>query len=141
MYELIKKWEGLSLKAYPDPATKGEPFTIGYGTTFYPDGSKVKEGDTCTKEEADGLLLWYCTTKIKLPKGTFTDNQKEALWSLIFNVGQTAFDKSVCKKAIESQDWKTAYDNWNWNKAGGRVLQGLVNRRNEEKCLFFEGLI
>ena len=138
MFELIKKWEGCKLKAYKCPAGV---LTIGYGTTFYPDGSKVKEGDTCTKEEADGLLLWYCTTKIKLPKGTFTDNQKEALWSLIYNIGQTAFDKSTCKKAIEAQDWKTAYDNWNWNKAGGKVLKGLINRRREERLLFFDGLL
>lgn len=138
MFELIKKWEGCKLKAYKCPAGI---LTIGYGTTFYPDGTKVKEGDTCTKEEADGLLLWYCTTKIKLPKGTFTDNQKEALWSLIYNIGQTAFDKSICKKAIESQDWQTAYDNWNWNKAGGKVLKGLINRRREERLLFFDGLL
>ena len=71
MFELIKKWEGLSLKAYKCPAGV---WTIGYGTTFYPDGSKVKEGDTCTKEEADGLLLWYCTTKIKLPKNIYIYN-------------------------------------------------------------------
>ena len=138
MFELIKKWEGCKLKAYKCPAGI---LKIGYGTTFYPDGTKVKEGDTCTKEEADGLLLWYCTTKIKLPKGTFTDNQKEALWSLIYNIGQTAFDKSICKKAIESQDWQTAYDNWNWNKAGGKVLKGLINRRREERLLFFDGLL
>lgn len=141
MYELIKKWEGCKLKAYPDPATGGEPYTIGYGNTFYPDGTKVKECDTCTKEEADGLLLWYCTTKIKLPEGQFTENQKEALCSLIYNIGQGAFDKSKCKKAIEAQDWKTAYKNWDWTRANGKVLKGLVNRRNEEKQLFFEGLI
>lgn len=138
MFELIKKWEGLSLKAYKCPAGV---WTIGYGTTFYPDGSKVKEGDTCTKEEADGLLLWYCTTKIKLPKNIYIYNQKEALYSLIYNIGQSAFDKSKCKKAIEAQDWKTAYKEWNWTTANGKVLPGLVNRRNEEKELFFENLL
>lgn len=138
MFELIKKYEGLRLKAYKCPA---QVWTIGFGTTIYPDGTKVKEGDTCTKEEAEGLLLWYCTTKIKLPKGTFTNNQKEALYSLIYNIGQGAFDKSKCKKAIEAQDWKTAYDNWDWTRANGKVLKGLVNRRNEEKQLFFEGLV
>lgn len=141
MFELIKKWEGCKLKAYPDPATGGEPYTIGYGTTFYPDGSKVKEGDTCTKEEADGLLLWYCTTKIKLPKGTFTQNQKEALYSLLYNINCVAFHKSKCCRAIENQDWEVAFKEWNWDKAGGKVLKGLINRRREERALFFDGLL
>lgn len=135
---LIKKYERLRLKAYKCPAGV---WTIGYGTTFYPSGEKVKDGDTCTKEEADGLLLWYCTTKIKLPKGVFNENQKEALYSLLYNIGQIAFDKSKCKKAIEAEDWQTAYDNWDWIKANGKVLKGLVNRRNEEKELFFKGLL
>lgn len=138
MFELIKKWEGLSLKAYKCPAGV---WTIGYGTTFYPDGSKVKEGDTCTKEEADGLLLWYCTTKIKLPKNIYIYNQKEALYSLIYNIGQSAFDKSKCKKAIEAGDWQTAYKEWNWTTANGKIVQGLVNRRKEERRLFFDGLL
>ena len=141
MYELIKKYEGCKLKAYPDPATGGEPYTIGWGTTFYPDGSKVKEGDTCTQEEADGLLMWYCTTKIKLPPNIYVYNQKEALYSLIYNIGQTAFDKSKCKKAILTGDWKTAYKEWDWETANGKKLKGLVKRRAEERELFFKGLV
>lgn len=138
MFELIKKYESCELKAYKCPAGV---WTIGYGNTFYPDGSKVKEGDTCTQKEADGLLLWYCTTKIKLPKGEFTENQKQALYSLIYNIGQGAFDKSKCKKAIENKDWETAKNNWDWIFAGGKVLKGLINRRNEEKELFFGCLL
>lgn len=138
MFELIKKYEGCKLEAYQCPAGV---WTIGYGTTFYPDGKKVKEGDVCTKEDAENYLTWYCTTQIKLPKGVFVYNQKEALYSLIYNIGQNAFDKSKCKKAIEAEDWKTAYKNWDWISAGGKVLKGLVNRRNDEKELFFKGLI
>lgn len=144
MYELIKKWESLRLKAYKCQAGK---WTIGYGTTIYPDGTKVKAGDTCTKEEAEGLLLWYCTTKIKLPKGQFTKNQKEALYSLIYNVGQNGFNVSKCKKAIEAQNWQMAHKEWDWNKVRNpktgklEFSQGLENRRVEERQLFFEGLI
>ena len=144
MYELIKKWEGLRLEAYKCSAGK---WTIGYGTTIYPGGTKVKKGDTCTKEEAEGLLLWYCTTKIKLPENIHVYNQKEALYSLIYNIGQTSFDASKCKKAIEAGDWQTAYANWDWNKVRDpktgklKFSQGLENRRQDERKLFFEGLI
>lgn len=138
---LIKKWEGCKLTAYPDPATGGEPFTIGWGTTFYPDGSRVKKGDKITQQQADNILQWYCVENIKLPKGQFTVNQKIALYSLIYNIGQGAFDRSTCKKNIEAQEWKRAHANWTWTKAGGKELKGLVRRRNDEKTLFFEGLI
>lgn len=138
MFELIKKYEGCRLKAYKCPAGV---WTIGWGTTVYPDGSKVKEGDTCTQEVADGLLLWYCTTKIKLPKEIYLYNQKEALYSLIYNIGQGAFDRSKCKKAIEARDWKTAYLEWDWDSVGGKKLAGLVKRRADEKALFFKGLL
>lgn len=134
MFELIKKYEGCKCKAYKCPAGV---WTIGYGTTFYPDGSKVKEGDVCTKSEADGLLLWYCTTQIKLPKGQFTQNQKEALYSLIYNIGQSEFDQSNLKKAIELQHWGKVFKNWDWINAGGKEMKGLIKRRVDELALFF----
>jgi len=138
---LIKKHEECRLTAYPDPATGGKPFTIGWGTTFYPDGSRVKKGDKITQQQADNLLQWYCVEHIKLPKGQFTVNQKIALYSVIYNTGLANFNRSKCKKAIESQDWETAFKEWNWIKANGKKLKGLVRRRNDEKTLFFEGLI
>lgn len=138
LFYLIKKWEGLKLKAYKCPAGK---WTVGYGSTFYPDGTPVKEGDTITEQEANNLLAWYCTTQIQLPKGTFNPKQKMSLYSLIYNIGAAAFNRSKCKSAIEKEDWLTAYNNWTWIKANGKILKGLVNRRNEEKALFFEGLI
>lgn len=141
VFYLIRKWEGYSSSAYPDPATGGKPFTIGYGTTFYPDKTPVKEGDVITEQEANNLLAWYCTTQIQLPKGIFNPKQKMALYSLIYNIGATAFNRSKCKRAIENQNWITAYKEWTWTKADGKVMKGLVNRRNEEKALFFEGLI
>lgn len=135
---LIKKYEGCRLQAYLCPAKK---WTIGWGATYYANGNKVNKGDCITQQNADTLLEWYCKNEIHLPKGEFTDNQKTALFSLIFNIGNPAFDKSKCKKAIESKDWKTAYANWDWIKANGKVLNGLVRRREEEKKLFFEGLL
>lgn len=135
---LIKKYEGCRLEAYKCPA--GTP-TIGWGTTFYPDGSRVKMGDKITQQEADNILQWYCVEHIQLPKGQFTVNQKVSLYSLLYNIGMNAFNRSQCKKYIEAQDWANAYKSWNWTKAGGKELKGLVRRRNDEKALFFEGLI
>lgn len=138
LFYLIKKWEGLRLKAYKCPAGK---WTIGYGTTFYPDKTPVKEGDVITEQEAENLLAWYCTTQIKLPKGTFNPKQKMALYSLLYNIRIDEFNRSKCKSAIENQNWITAYKEWTWTKVNGKVSKGLVNRRNDEKALFFEGLI
>lgn len=139
MLDLIKKIEGCKLDAYKCPAGK---WTIGYGTTIYPNGTPVKKGDHITREQAEEYLMWYCVNCIELPKGVqFTQNQKTALYSLIYNIGQTAFDRSICKKAIEEMDWKTAYKNWDWIRANGKVLKGLTKRRQAEKEMFFEGLI
>lgn len=138
LFYLIKKWEGFSNTAYKCPAGV---WTIGYGSTYYQDGRKVKKGDIITVKEAENLLAWYCLNEIKLPKGTFNPKQKMALFSLLYNIGMSAFNKSNCKKAIERQDWKVAYLNWDWTKANGKELAGLVKRRKEEKELFFEGLL
>lgn len=131
---LIKKYEGCRLEAYRCPAGV---WTIGWGTTFYPDGSRVKKGDKITQQQADNILQWYCVEHIKLPKGQFTVYQKTALYSVIYNTGLANFNRSKCKKAIESQDWETAFREWNWDKGGGKVLQGLRKRRKEERLLFF----
>ena len=138
LFYLIRKWEGFRSEAYKCSAHR---WTVGFGSTFYPDGSSVKEGDTITKQEAENLLAWYCVTQITLPKGTFNPKQKMALYSLCYNIGMPAFNRSKCKAAIENEDWLTAYKNWNWTKAGGKEIKGLVNRRKEEKELFFEGLV
>lgn len=132
-YWLIKKWEGLHLEAYICPAGKS---TIGWGNTTYEDGRSVQIGDKITLERAEQLLDWYCST-ITLPRGNFDENQKEALYSLIYNIGQAAFNKSKCKKAIEDGDFTTAKKNWNWIRSQGKILKGLVKRRDEEKRLFF----
>lgn len=133
---LIKKYEGLSLKAYKCPAGV---WTIGYGTTVYPDGTKVKEGDVITKEKADALLLDYVINQINpyIRDLVLSENQREALTSLIYNIGWSAFAKSKCYKAIKSGDFCSAYVEWEWIKGGGKVLPGLIKRRAEEKYLFF----
>ena len=133
MYELIKKYEGCHLKAYKCPAGV---WTIGWGNTFYMNGNMIKSGDKITQKQADELLEWYCKTQIKVPDN-LTQNQKDALFSLIYNIGQSSFDKSSLKKAIESKDWKSVWKNWDWITGGGQFLRGLAKRRAEELLLFF----
>jgi lysozyme len=134
--DLIKKYEGLSLKAYLCPAHK---WTIGYGCTVYPDGTPVKAGDVVTKEKAEALLLDYVINKIipNIRDLALTENQQTAVISLIYNIGWGAFSKSKCYKAIKDKDWGTAYKNWDWITANGKVLNGLIKRREEERYLFF----
>lgn len=133
MSELIKKYEGCKLSAYKCAAGI---WTIGWGSTFYQDGRPVKQGDKITQDEADKLLDWYVKTKIKVPVG-LNKTQTEAVQSLIYNIGQGAFDKSTLKKAIEAKDWKAVFNNWNWITGGGQFLKGLAKRRAEELMLFF----
>lgn len=133
MYELIKKYEGCKLTAYKCPAGI---WTIGYGTTVYPNGQPVKRGDKCTQAEADSLLEWYVKNKIQLPSG-INKNQTAALQSLIYNIGQGAFDRSSLKKAIVAKDWVSVWKNWDWVTGGGKFLNGLAKRRAEELMLFF----
>ena len=140
MNELIKKYEGLSLKPYKCPAGV---WTIGYGTTTYPDGNKVKPNDKpITKDMASALLLNYVINEIlpKIEDLHLTDNQNKALVSLIYNIGWSAFAKSKCYKAIKTQDWETAFREWEWIKANGKTLKGLLKRRSEERYLFFSDI-
>lgn len=136
---LIEKFEGFSSEPYICPA--GKP-TIGFGSTFYEDGTPVKMTDKpITKERARELVRWYCETQIKYPRDDLSNDQKAAVCSLIFNIGQGAFDRSKCKKAIIAGDWAEAHRQWDWITANGKVLPGLVIRRQKEKKLFFKGLI
>ena len=133
MYDLIKKYEGCRLAAYKCPAGI---WTIGWGSTVYEDGKPVRQGDKITQKRADELLDWYVKNKIKVPAG-LNKSQIEALQSLIYNIGQGAFDKSSLKKAIVAKDWKAVYKNWDWVVGGGLFLKGLAKRRAEELILFF----
>lgn len=138
--DLIKKYEGLKCVPYKDAV--GIP-TIGYGCTVYPDGRKVTMNDEpITKEKAEALLLDYVINKIlpNIRDLDLTEGQEAALCSLIYNVGFGAFSKSKCYKAIKNKDWGTAYREWEWIKANGVVLNGLIKRRSEERYLFFSDI-
>lgn len=138
IYDLIKKYEGFKSEPYLCPV--GCP-TIGYGTTYYESGARVKLTDKpITEDRACQLLEWYCKTQIKLPKGDFTDDQKASLFSISYNIGGS-FELSKCYRYIEEKKWEQAFAEWNWCRANGQVLKGLVRRRKEERFFFFKNIL
>lgn len=140
MIELIKKYEGLSLKPYLCPA---QVPTIGYGNTTYADGTPVKMTDKAiTAKQADTLLQDYVNKNIlpKIKDLDLTEGQQAAVVSLIYNIGWSAFSKSKCYKAIKENDLGTVFNEWDWIIANGKVLKGLIKRRAEEKHLFFKDI-
>ena len=141
---IIRKYEGCGLKAYPDPATGGEPWTIGWGSTFYEDGVKVKKGDVISQDRADSLLYIHINhfyEKMKpFIKAQLNDNQIAALISFAYNCGVGAFSKStLLKKSNANPSDPSIRDEFNkWTKANGKVFAGLVKRRKAEADLYFK---
>ena len=142
---LIQEFEGLRLTSYLCSA--GVP-TIGYGATFYQDGSKVKLGQTITRDQANQLLKDHLkefegavigllnTTKVN-------QNQFDALVSFTFNLGAGNLAKSQLLRFIKANpnDPKIAAEFAKWNRAGGEVSRGLVRRRKKEAELYFTKIV
>ena len=138
---LIKGFEGCRLTAYPDPGTGGFPWTIGYGWTLPVDGKPVRPGMTIDQATADRLLktglVSYENDVLKIVKVKLTQGQFDALVSLAYNIGSRALSTSTLLKKLNAGDIKGAADEFlRWNKAGGKVLNGLTRRREAERALF-----
>lgn len=138
--DLIKSFEGLRLSAYKCSANKE---TIGFGNTFYEDGSPVKMGDTITKERADSLFELIANSFAervrKEIKTILTDNQFSALVSISYNIGIGNLQKSTLLRKVNfnPNDPSIRAEFMKWNKAGGKVLAGLTRRREAEAKLYF----
>ena len=137
--DLIKKWEGCRLEAYLCPANVP---TIGYGHT----GPDVRMGMTIRQDEAEAMLLNDLQRFAKAVdfqiNAPLNNNQRCALISFTFNVGTGALLDSTLRKRLNSGENpnKVAMEELpRWNKGGGGVLQGLVNRRKDEVDLFVKG--
>jgi lysozyme len=137
---IIRKYEGLKLRAYICPSGLA---TIGYGATFYMNGSRVQIGDVITIDHADKLLHFQVklfadevqrTVKVKL-----NENQLGALVSFCFNVGGAAFAKSTLARKVNANPSDPTIRNefMRWTRGGGKVLPGLVKRREEEANLYY----
>ena len=140
--ELIKSFEGFYSKPYLDPI--GIP-TIGYGATYYPDKRKVTMKDKpLTEKEASDLLRVMMTNYEndvkRLVKRELNQNQFDALVSFTYNLGGASLGKSTLLKKVNANPCdKTIKDEFlKWNKAGGKVLNGLTRRRNAEAELYFK---
>lgn len=148
-YELIKHFEGCKLKAYKCPSGI---WTIGYGSTRYTNGDKVKEGDRITQEEANALFQktvdeFEYQVKLILGdelKAILHPHSISALVSFAYNCGITAFSKSTLLKIIKQnknnlKDIRIQF--MKWVNANGKVLNGLVARREAEYKLYEKGIL
>ena len=142
--QLIKKWEGFRSKPYADVVGI---WTIGYGNTYYRDGRKVGPKDRpLTESEAYALMVDILDRDFtpKISKMIHVDVGQymfDAMCSLAYNIGSGAFGKSTLLKKVNSLDFGgAALEFEKWAKAGGKVVQGLLNRRREEKILFEKDL-
>ncbi len=138
--DLIASLEDTKLKAYDDGVGV---WTIGIGTTVYPNGVKVKKGDSCTLDQAKSYfahdLKRFEASVNNLVKVPLSQNQFDALVSLVYNIGQTAFSKSTLLKKLNAKDYAGAADQFpQWNRGGGKVMKGLVRRRDAERALFLK---
>jgi lysozyme len=137
---IIRKYEGLKLRAYICPS--GLP-TIGYGATFYINGSRVQIGDVITIDHADKLLHFqvklFADEVRRTVKSNINENQLGALVSFCFNVGGAAFAKSTLARKVNENpsDHTIRNEFMRWTRGGGKVLPGLVKRREEEANLYY----
>lgn len=145
----IKSFEGLLLVAEPDEV--GVP-TIGWGTIEYPDGRKVRNGDTCTKQEADDWIVWEaglkCVAVNSLTEGIdITQKMFDALVSFAYNLGIDALKGSTLLRKVKTNALDTTIYKYTredgkpvvrsceflkWVYAGGKIFNGLVRRRAAE---------
>lgn len=137
---LVRQFEGCVLKAYPDPATGGAPWTIGWGAT----GPGIGPGLVWTQQRADERLRADVTefvdgVRAELTKPA-TDNQLGAMASLAYNVGLKNFERSTLLRLFNDGDTAGAAAQFpRWNRAAGKVMRGLTRRRAAEQAVFLKG--
>ena len=135
---LIKQFEGCKLTAYQDSVGV---WTIGYGWTQPVDGKPIRAGMTIKQETAERLLktglVSYERDVSRLVKVSLTQGQFDALVSFTYNLGARSLSTSTLLRKLNAGDYAGAADQFlRWNKAGGKVLNGLTRRREAERALF-----
>lgn len=141
---LIAGFEGFSSKAYPDPAGQNQTYSIGYGHQIVPgDGftidSTISEPDALALLQSDLSTFATCVdTAVSVP---VTPQMSAAMYSLCYNIGCNAFKSSTLLSDLNNGNPQGALDQFAvWNKAGGAVLQSLVDRRASEATVFQSGI-
>lgn len=137
--DLMHKYEGLKLSSYKCPAGV---WTIGFGNTFYENGAKVGPNQHISERRAHQLFENIVNKNFNLKpliKVVLTENQYSALVCFAYNVGMGNFSKSTLLKKVNANpnDETIAKEFLKWNKAGGKVLNGLTKRRQSESDLYF----
>jgi len=138
---LTENFEGLRFTAYPDPATNGDPWTIGYGHT----GPEVHKGMTITQEQAEELLMQdvkkaAATVNAKVTTD-ITQEEFDALVDFVFNVGAGNFNASTLLKKVNAGDIHGAADEFlKWDMAAGKHMVGLLKRRHAEAEEFLSSM-
>lgn len=132
----IMQHEGVRFQAYPDPASGGAPWTIGVGHT-----RGVLPGTTCTYDQAMAWLrqdvTWAENAVNSLVHVSLDQNQFDALVDFVFNVGVDQFEHSTLLRLLNEGDYDGAEEQFQyWVYAAGRVMPGLVTRRQDEAALF-----
>lgn len=136
---LMRRFEGFYPQPYLCPA--GVP-TIGYGATYYEDGTRVTLSDPpVSRERAEALLLHtvnavYLPQVLRLCPGLDHPDRLAALIDFAYNLGGSALKGSTLRKRVNARDWGAVPNELRkWNRAGGRVLRGLMIRREAEAAL------
>lgn len=144
-YEIIKQFEGYatalpdgSCKAYPDPASGGDPWTIGYGST----GPDIRRGTVWTQQQAQARLeqdvhAFAKGVADRIGDADTDQHEFDAMVSLAYNIGLGNFGGSTLLKKHKAGDKTGAANEFGkWRMAAGRVMKGLVRRREAEAALY-----
>ena len=138
--DLMHEFESCRLESYLCPA---KVWTIGWGNTFYADGTPVNQGEKISQEQANrlfGVILTKFESQVyKSVKPMINSNQFSALVCFTYNVGIGNFLKSTLLKKVNlnPNDLTIRDEFMKWNKGGGVVLNGLTRRRKSEADLYF----
>ena len=143
--KLIQEFESFEPTPYLDSA---RVWTIGYGSTYYPNGKPVTGRDKpITREYAETIQQNIIKKDFEpvvnellgkeITSGFITQNMYDAILSLTYNIGVNGFRRSSVLKHLKQGDKINASNAFLlWNKAGGKVLKGLIRRRERERKLF-----
>lgn len=144
--DLCRQFEGFRPAPYLCPA--GIP-TIGYGSTFYPDGRAVTMEDEAISQEGAEILLdeelrkrsvpaviKYCPNLLRIGTTSGNWNKLNAIADFVYNLGAGRLQTSTLRRKINEEDWDAAANELRrWTRGGGRILPGLVKRRDAEAAL------
>lgn len=140
--DLLKKLEGCRLKAYPDPASGGKPWTIGYGATGEDsNGNEIGPSTVWTQSRADAELRSaankLCGRIVNRLERPVKPCQLAAMVCLAYNIGFASWENSTVRRLFNAGDEQGAGNAFRmWNKAAGQVNVGLTNRRETERAVF-----